>query len=80
MTDYTAIATAIFGQYDSDHDGNLTSHELRPWYDALLASRPDLGLTSDGYYVWFADIDKNQDGSIATDELAAYLASINYTA
>ena len=55
-------------------------HELRPWYDELVAARADLALTSDGYYAWFAVIDKNEDGSIATDELAAYLESINYTA
>ena len=79
MTDFAAAAQKIFDQYDSDHDGNLTSVELKPWYDNLAAARADLALTSDGYYVWFAVIDQNQDGSIATDELAAYLASINYT-
>ena len=79
MTDFNAIAHSIFEKYDSDHDGNLTSGELRPWYDALTAARPDLNLTSDGYYAWFADIDKNQDGSITTDELAGYLTSINYS-
>ena len=73
MTDYAAIAKSIFDQYDSDHDGNLTSGELKPWYDTLAAARADLNLTSDGYYAWFAVIDKNEDGSIATDELADYL-------
>ena len=80
MSDFSAAAQKIFDQYDSDHDGNLTMHELRPWYDELVAARADLALTSDGYYAWFAVIDKNEDGSIATDELAAYLESINYTA
>ena len=80
MSDFTAASQKIFDQYDSDHDGNLTVHELRPWYDELVAARADLALTSDGYYAWFAAIDKNEDGSIATDELAAYLESINYTA
>ena len=79
MTDFNALAQSIFDKYDSDHDGNLTSGELRPWFDALAAARADLNLTSDGYYAWFAEIDKNQDGSITTDELAGYLASINYS-
>ena len=80
MSDFTAASQKIFDQYDSDHDGNLTMQELRPWYDELVAARADLALTSDGYYAWFAAIDKSEDGSIATDELAAYLESINYTA
>lgn len=80
MTDFSAIAHSVFDKYDSDHDGILTSAELRPWFDALIASRADLGLTGDSYVAWFSAIDKNQDGSIATDELAAYLASINCTA
>ena len=80
MSDFTAASQKIFDQYDSDHDGNLTMQELRPWYDELVAARADLALTSDGYSAWFAAIDKNEDGSIATDELAAYLESINYTA
>ena len=79
MTDFNALAQSIFDKYDSDHDGNLTSGELRPWFDALAAARADHNLTSDGYYAWFAEIDKNQDGSITTDELAGYLASINYS-
>ena len=79
MTDFKAVAQSIFDKFDSDHDGNLTSGELKPWYDILAASRADLALTSDGYYAWFAVIDQNQDGSIAVDELAAYLQSINYS-
>ena len=80
MSDFTAASQKIFDQYDSDHDGNLTMQELRPWYDELVAARADLALTSDGYYAWFAAINNSEDGSIATDELAAYLESINYTA
>ena len=79
MADHTAQAQSIFDQFDSDHDGSLTSGELKPWYDTLAASRPDLGLNSDGYYAWFAVMDANQDGSISVDELAGYLQSINYT-
>ena len=80
MTDFHAVAQSIFDQYDSDHDGNLTSGELKPWYDVLAAARADLSLTSDGYYAWFAAIDQNQDGSITVDELSTYLQSINYSA
>ena len=79
MADHTAQAQSIFDQFDSDHDGSLTSGELKPWYDILATSRPDLGHTSDGYYAWFAVMDANQDGSISVDELAGYLQSINYT-
>ena len=79
MADHTAQAQSIFDQFDSDHDGSLTSGELKPWYDILTASRPDHALTSDGYYAWFAVMDANQDGSISVDELAGYLQSINYT-
>ena len=79
MADHTAQAQSIFDQFDSDHDGSLTSGELKPWYDILAASRPDLALNSDGYYAWFAVMDANQDGSISVDELAGYLQSINYT-
>ena len=79
MTDYAAVAQSIFDQFDADHDGQLTSGELKPWYDILAAARADLGLTSDGYYAWFAVMDANQDGSISADELAGYLQSINYT-
>ena len=80
MTDFNAVAQKIFDQYDSNHDGNLTSDELKPWYDELVAARGDLGLSNEGYAAWFAAIDKNADGSIATDELAAYLESINFSA
>ena len=79
MADHKALAQSIFDQFDSDHDGSLTSGELKPWYDILAASRPDLGLNSDGYYAWFAVMDANEDGSISVDELAAYLQTINYT-
>ena len=79
MADHTAQAQSIFDQFDSDHDGSLTSGELKHWYDILAASRPDLALTSDGYYAWFAVMDANQDGAISVDELAGYLQSINYT-
>ena len=79
MADHKALAQSIFDQFDSDHDGNLTSGELKPWFDILAASRPDLNLTSDGYYEWFAIMDANQDGSISVDELAGYLQTINYT-
>jgi hypothetical protein len=79
MTDFAACSQKIFDRYDSDHDGNLTSGELKPWYDLLAAARADLALTSDDYYYWFAAIGQNQDGSITTDKLAAYLASINFT-
>ena len=50
MSDFTALSQKIFDQYDSDHDGNLTMHELRPWFDELVAARADFALTSDGYY------------------------------
>jgi Ca2+-binding EF-hand superfamily protein len=80
MTDYAATAQKIFDQYDSDKDGNLTTMELKPFYDQLAAARADLNLTSDGFYAWFATIDLNQDGSVSLEEVTAYLASINYTA
>ena len=79
MADHTAQAQSIFDQFDSDHDGSLTSAELKPWYDILCTSRADLALNNDGYYAWFAVMDANEDGSISVDELAAYLQSINYT-
>ena len=80
MTDFAAAAQKIFEQYDSDHDGNLTTEELKPFFDQLAAARADLSLTSDGYNAWFAAIDLNGDGSVSLEEVTAYLASINYTA
>ena len=59
MTDFAAAAQKLFDQYDSDKDGNLTTQELKPFYDELAAARADLNLTSDGYYAWFAAIDLN---------------------
>ena len=79
MADHKALAQSIFDQFDSDHDGNLTSAELKPWFDTLAASRADLSLTSDGFDAWFAVMDANGDGSISVGELAAYLQTINYT-
>ena len=59
MTDHHAVAQSIFDQFDSDHDGILTSVELKPWYDILAAARTDLSLTSDGYESWFGVMDTN---------------------
>ena len=59
MTDHHAVAQSIFDQFDSDHDGILTSVELKPWYDILAAARADLSLTSDGYDAWFGVMDTN---------------------
>jgi hypothetical protein len=80
MADYAAITAALYEKHDSDKNGTLEPVEIRPFFDELIAARPDLGFTADDFDKWFGSIDLNSDGTIAPDELQGYLAGINYSA
>ena len=76
MSDWNALAQAVFDQFDSDKDGALTPDEIKAFFESLVAK----GFASGEYEAWFTTIDKDGDGTVNLAELAGFLESINYTA
>ena len=69
----------LWGKYDKDGDGYLTLEETKPFFETLVMSRSDLGLTYGLHEQWFHSIDIDDDGVITRDEMLAYFISINYS-
>ena len=76
MSDWNALATAVFAEFDADQDGTLSPAELQNFFNSLVTK----GLASGDYSAWFATIDKDGDGTVNPAEMAGYLESINYSA
>ena len=69
----------LWGKYDRDNDGFLTLEETKPFFENLVMTRSDLGLTYGLHESWFHSIDIDDDGVITRDEMLGYFISINYS-
>ena len=77
MADYESIVNTLWETSDSDKNGTLDLPETEAFFNDLASKREDLSLTD--HAAWFANIDKDSDGTVSREEMASYLASINYT-
>lgn len=79
MSEIDHIIDDIWKKYDLDGSGTLSLDDTLPFFEVMIANRPDLGLHPGDYMGWFDGIDGDHDGTISKDELKGYLSGVNYT-
>ena len=79
MSDIDTIVDGLWKKYDADQSGTLNLDDTLPFFEVMIANRPDLGLQPGNFMEWFDKIDSDHDGTISKDELKGYLAGINYS-
>lgn len=69
----------LWSKYDLDGDGHLNMQETRPFFENLVMTRTDLGLSYNLYESWFHSLDIDDEGVITKEKMLAYFISINYS-
>jgi hypothetical protein len=51
----------------------IDKESLKDWFEKLVTSHPELGLSVEGYDSWFEDLDTDKDGQIKFEEVDYFL-------